>query len=48
VQSVEQSAEYRLYKQSAEYSAQGDMTAEEIFNMFFGGGMPGSRSETRY
>jgi hypothetical protein len=21
---------------------QGDMTAEEIFNMFFGGGMPGS------
>jgi hypothetical protein len=24
---------------------QGDMTAEEIFNMFFGGGMPGSSGE---
>ena len=27
---------------SYETDFQGDMTAEEIFNMFFGGGMPGS------
>ena len=26
---------------------QGDMTAEEIFNMFFGGGMPGSNVYVR-
>lgn len=29
------------------YGFQGDMTAEEIFNMFFGGGMPGSNVYVR-
>ena len=29
------------------FYSQGDMTAEEIFNMFFGGGMPGSNVYVR-
>jgi len=31
-----------FYENDPSHGFQGDMTAEEIFNMFFGGGMPGS------